>query len=190
MLIGLTGGIGSGKSTALKALKEKGYNTVSCDEVNRELYKKRKTLKRLRAEFPTAITGFFKLSADKKEIARLAFSDEKKYRFLTEYLTRETFKIAMKRAKKLKGKVVVEVPLLFENSLAGTFDKVIVITRDKAARIESVKARSRLTDSEIADRFSRQIDYDSFDLSAFAVIKNDGSEKDLAAAVIKTVEEF
>ena len=57
MIIGLTGGIGSGKSTALNALKEKGYSVISCDEITKELYKKRKILKVLRKEFPTAIKG-------------------------------------------------------------------------------------------------------------------------------------
>lgn len=190
MLIGLTGGIGSGKSTALYALKEKGYNAISCDEITRELYKKRKTLKILRGEFPSAIKGRIFLKADKKEIARIVFSDEKKYAFLNDFLTKETFNIAIKQAKKMKGTVVVEVPLLFENDLQRYFDKIIVITRDRSERIKSVKTRSNLSDGEIADRLSRQVDYDAFDLSAFTVIKNDGSKSDLAAAVIKTVEEF
>ena len=64
MIIGLTGGIGSGKSTALDILKKNGYKTVSCDDITRELYRKRKTLKKLRGEFPSAIKGRFFLKAD------------------------------------------------------------------------------------------------------------------------------
>ena len=85
MIIGLTGGIGSGKSAALNALKENGYKTVSCDDITRELYKKRKTLKKLRGEFPSAIKGRLFLKADKKEIARIVFSDKVKYDFLKRY---------------------------------------------------------------------------------------------------------
>ncbi|MBR0189373.1 MAG: dephospho-CoA kinase, partial [Clostridia bacterium] len=107
MIIGLTGGIGSGKSAAIAALQENGYKTVSCDDVTRELYKKRKTLKTLRKEFPSAIKGKLFLKADKKEIARIIFSDEKKYAFLNGFLTKETFNIAIKQAKKMKGKVIV-----------------------------------------------------------------------------------
>ena len=76
MIIGLTGGIGSGKSAAIAALQENGYKTVSCDDVTRELYKKRKTLKTLRGEFPSAIKGRIFLKADTKEIARVIFSDK------------------------------------------------------------------------------------------------------------------
>ncbi len=189
MIIGLTGGIGSGKSTALLALKKHGYKTVSCDDITRELYRKRKVLKKLRTVFPTAIKGRWKLTADKKEISRIVFSDKNKYDFLNTYLTNETFNIAMARAKKIKGTVIVEVPLLFENGFQKYFDKVIVITRNKGARIDSVKERSNLSESEITARIAAQTDYDSFDLSPFTVIKNDGSEERLAAAVIKAVTE-
>ena len=190
MIIGLTGGIGSGKSAAIAALQENGYKTVSCDDVTRELYKKRKTLKTLRKEFPSAIKGKLFLKADKKEIARIIFSDEKKYAFLNGFLTKETFNIAIKQAKKMKGKVIVEVPLLFENDLQGYFDKIIIITRDKEKRIASVKARSNLSEEEIISRMNAQVDYDKLDLSAFTVIKNDGNISDLAAAIIKAVKEF
>lgn len=189
MIIGLTGGIGSGKSTALCALNEHGYKTISCDDIVRELYRKRKVLKTLRTVFPTAIKGRIKLSADKKEIARIVFSDKDKYDFLNTYLTNEAFSIAMVRAKKSKGTVIVEVPLLFENDFQKYFDKVIVITREKGARIDSVKERSTLSTDEITARISAQVDYDSLDLSPFTVIKNDGSKERLAAAVIKAVKE-
>ena len=189
MIIGLTGGMGSGKSTALDALKKQGYKVISCDEITRELYKKRKVLKALRGEFPTAIRGKLFYKADKKEISRIVFSDKEKYAFLNDFLTKETFSSAISRAKKLKGTVIVEVPLLFENNLAKHFDKIIVITRDKKERIESIKARSNLTEKEIISRINKQIDYDSFDFTPYVVIKNDGNKEALAAAVIKAVKE-
>ncbi|MBP5467582.1 MAG: dephospho-CoA kinase [Clostridia bacterium] len=193
MIIGLTGGIGSGKTAALAALKKNGYKTVSCDEITAELYRRRKTLEFLRAEFPSAIKGRFFLKADKKEIARIIFSDKGKYAFLKEFLTRQTFAVAMRRAKKHEkksGVAIVEVPLLFENDLTRNFDKILVITRDKNARIAAVKARSELSEEEIAARVSAQIDYDNFDFSAFTVIKNDGNIDDLAAAALSAVKSF
>jgi len=189
MIIGLTGGIGSGKSTALNALKKAGYKVISCDEISRRLYKKRKILKVLRGEFPTAVKGRIFYKADKKEIARIIFSDEKKYAFLTDFLTEAIFNAAISTAKRQKGTVIVEAPLLFENGLERYFDKIIVITRDIAERIKSVKTRSALSEEEIAARINRQIDYESFNLTPFTVIKNDGSESDLAAAVLKAVKE-
>ncbi|MBO4252091.1 MAG: dephospho-CoA kinase [Clostridia bacterium] len=189
MIIGLTGGIGCGKSTALEVLKKHGYPVISCDDITRGLYKKRKILKKLRIEFPSAIAGRVFYKADKKEISRIIFSDEKKYTFLTDFLTKETFKVAISRAKKIKGTVIVEVPLLFENNLAANFDKIIVITRDKTARIAAVKNRSKLSEEEITSRMNAQFDYDNNDLSAFTVIKNDGRIEDLAVALLKAIKE-
>lgn len=193
MIIGLTGGIGSGKSAALRALKKNGYKTVSCDDITREIYRRRSTLKKLRAEFPSAIKGDKVLTVDKKEISRIIFADKEKYAFLTEFLTKKTFDIAMRRAAQYaekNGVAIVEVPLLFENNVQSAFDKVIVITRDKAERIAAVKKRSDLSEEEILSRINKQIDYDNVDLSAFAVIKNDGEVSDLAAAVLTAVKSF
>ena len=190
MIIGLTGGIGSGKTTALNALKAQGYTVISCDEITKGLYKKRKILKTLRKEFPSAIKGKIFYKADKKEIARIIFADEKKYAFLNGFLTEKTFKIALSKAKKVKGTAIVEVPLLFESNVARYFDKIIVITRAREERIKSVKKRSNLSEEEILSRINKQIDYDSFDFSPYIVIKNDGREEDLSAAVIKAIKTF
>ena len=190
MIIGLTGGIGSGKTTALNALKTQGYKVISCDEITKGLYKKRKILKTLRKEFPSAIKGKFFYKADKKEIARIIFSDDKKYEFLNGFLTEKTFKIALSKAKKIKGTAIVEVPLLFESDVAQFFDKIIVITRAREERIKSVKERSNLSEEEILSRINKQIDYDGYDLSPYIVIKNDGREEDLSAAVIKAIKEL
>ena len=81
MIIGLTGGIGSGKSAALRALKKNGYKTVSCDDITRELYRRRSTLEYLQKVFPSAIKGDKVLTVDKKEISRIIFADKKNTRF-------------------------------------------------------------------------------------------------------------
>ena len=83
----------------------------------------------------------------------------------------------------------MEVPLLFERGFAQNFDKIIVITRAKEERINSVKERSHLSEEEILSRIDKQIDYDKFDFTPYIVIKNDGTKEDLAAAVIKAIEE-
>ena len=193
MIIGLTGGIGSGKTEALRALKKNGYKTVSCDDITRELYRRQTTLKILQKVFPSAIKGDKVLTADKKEISRIIFSDQEKYAFLTEFLTKKTFDVATRRAKKYAEKnkvVIVEVPLLFENDAQGAFDKIIVITRGKAERIAAVKKRSDLSEEEILSRINEQTDYETKDLSAFTVIKNDGTKENLTAAVLSAVKSF
>ena len=68
------------------------------------------------------------------------------------------------------------MPLLFECSYQNNFDGVIVITRDKNSRIESVKKRSNLTEEHILKRMESQFDYQNADLTPYTVIDNDGSK--------------
>ena len=171
VLVAVTGGIGSGKSAALQILKDQGYATFSCDKEVAALYKKRRVLKKLKPAFPTAITGKIKLSADKKEIARLCFSDDQKLDFLHKILSGPALARALKKGKKTAGVAFVEVPLLYECGAEKLFDKVIVIKREKAARIAAVKTRSALTEKDVLKRIEKQIDYDAFDFKSAIVIE-------------------
>ena len=173
-LIALTGGIGSGKSTALKILQDARYKTLSCDKITSELYEKRKVKLKLKKLFPTAVTGFFSPVIDRKAISTIVFNDKDKLEELTALITPLVLKEAKRQAKKLGGVVFVEVPLLFERGYQDEFDAVIVVTRNMKTRIASVMERSNLTEQETVARINNQFDYDNADLSDYAVIENDG----------------
>ena len=186
-LIAITGGIGSGKSTVLSAVKNAGGQVISCDEITRALYNKHDLKARLQKLFPSAISGKTRLKADKKELARLCFNDDGNYAALCDAVTYPTFQTAMKKAAKFSGAVFMEVPLLFEYGLEKEFDAVIVIVRNYAARIESVKKRSALTENEIEKRMARQFDYSGLTAGThgnITVIENDGDETSLKEKVL------
>ena len=189
MKIAITGGIGSGKTTATAALKKAGIKIVDCDLIVKKLYKSRRFLKKIRKIFPDAVRGKVFLKADKKKIAEKAFSDKKAYGLLKETVTERALYTALKKAEKFDF-AVVEVPLLFETGAEKYFDKVIVIKRDIKDRIESVKSRSSLSGEDIRKRINAQFDYDSADLSDYIVIENDKGEAELAEKVIKAVKEI
>ncbi len=187
-LFAITGGIGSGKSTATLALKGAGYNTISCDYIVHELYKKQSILRAIKKVFPTAVSGKFCLKVDKAEIARLVFCDSEKYRALTEIITKPTMEIALKQAKKLNGPVFIEVPLLYEFGYEDRFDGVLVITRALPDRLNCVIARPNMTKEQFELRKSLQIDYDNFSFDRkvknSTVIINDGTVEDLTRKVL------
>ena len=188
--IAITGGIGSGKSTVSEIIKSAGYTVISCDQINAELYKNRKTLKGLKKIFPTAIKGFFKLVADKKEIAKIAFSDQKKYKALNDYLIPKIKENLFARLKTENGLVFAEVPLLYESNLKNDFDGVIVVTRNKDQRIKSVMTRSALTEEDVISRINMQIDYDTLSISDEKVIVNDGNIDDLTEKIQNILNEL
>ena len=186
--IAVTGGIGSGKSLATEALKEAGYYTLSSDAIVSDLYEKAEVRKLLKHIFPTAIGNAPDYIIDRKAVAKIAFSDKLKHEELTSAITPLVMKEIEKRAKKNEGVTVVEVPLLFECGYEKYFDGVIVITREKEERIKSVIARSNLSREEVIKRMENQVDYDSLDLSPFAVIKNDCDKKTFINRVLLTIK--
>ena len=175
-VIALTGGIGSGKSYALKVLESNGYQILSSDTIVCDLYEKRKIKLMLKKLFPTAVKGFFNPVIDRKQISSIVFNDNQMLNRLTDLITPLVMVEIEKRVKKLSGKIFVEVPLLFECGYQNNFDGVIVITRDKNSRIESVKKRSSLTEEHILKRMESQFDYQNADLTPYTVIDNDGSK--------------
>lgn len=190
ILVAVTGGIGSGKSSALEIIRGLGYPTFSCDEEVAGLYKKQCVLKKLKTTFPTAIKGKIFLSADKKEIARLCFSDDNKLYALYEIVSRPALEKAIKKAKKTGGTAFIEVPLLYECKAETLFYKTIVIKRDLSKRIESVKSRSNLSEKEITARIKKQIDYDSFDFKDAIIIENNGDKETLKFKLETAIKEI
>lgn len=187
-LVGLTGGIGSGKSTALRILKDFGFNTLSCDEICYDLYKKRKVKEIIKASFPHAVKGEKKLYIDKKELSKCLENDGD-YEKLTSITTPLIINEALKRAKKLGGTVILETPILFESKVEDLFDKIIVVLRNKMTRIDDTIKRSNLSEEEVLTRINRQIDYDNFDFSPHIVVENNSDKKALEVALKKVVKE-
>ena len=183
-LVAITGGIGSGKSTASKALEEAGYTVIYCDKVAAELYKNPEFNRKLKKYFPSAVKGFFFPKINKSVLSDLTLFDDENYKILTKTVTETVYKKVMKRARRKRGIVFVEIPLLFEYDKQGDFDRVIVIIRDKESREKSIVTRSGLKKSQIAARMARQVNYEKLDLSPYRVIKNDKTEEELKNSIL------
>lgn len=189
-IIAITGGIGSGKSTALDVLRAAGFLVLSSDGIVGELYKKRSVKKFLKRLFPTAVTGIINLKIDRKEIAKITFTDKEKHTALTKHVTALVLKEIIRRAQKSGGATFAEVPLLFECDFTPHFNSVIVVTRNKEERIKSVISRSSLTREQVLERMAAQVDYDSIDLSPYIVIENNGDKESLKIAVLTAAKSF
>jgi dephospho-CoA kinase len=188
-LIALTGGIGCGKSTALKIIADAGYKTFSSDSIVGELYQEKEIRKKLKPLFPDAVIGD-EFLLDKKKIAAAVFTDKEKHAALTELITPMVIAEIFRRSASLSGKVFVEVPLLFECEFNDMFDGVVVIMRSKSERIKSVMARSNLTEKEVLDRINNQFDYDSADLKNYTVIENESGIEELKTKLLSSIEKM
>ncbi len=189
-MIAITGGIGSGKSVALKTLKDAGYPVLSSDEIVKDLYKTHQIKLLLKDMFPMAVSGKEKLRIDTKKIGAIVFKDSELHTRLTNTITPLVLKEILRKAKKHKKTLFVEVPLLFECEYEDHFDGVIVIKREESKRIESVKERSKLSEQQIKERINRQVDYDKIDLSKYVVIENNGDKKSFEKKILESALEF
>jgi dephospho-CoA kinase len=189
-VLGLTGGIGSGKSTALAYLHELGAATISSDDIVHDLYSTAEVIDRIRERFgDVVVDGAGGIS--RPALAGIVFSDETELRWLEELLhpfVRDAVTEWVERQQDAHPRpalVVVEVPLLFETGLEERFDRVMLITAPDDVRRKRVTAK--LTDSEFSRRRAQQMPEEEKIARSDFVFDNAGSRKDLREFVGQTV---
>ena len=156
--VAVTGGIGSGKSSVLAILKLLGYPAYSCDEIYKNLIKNEAYIKTIDKLFGCVEKGV--IQTDK--LSNLVFSNPEKRRALNDVAHPLIMKELLETMENAPANVVfAEVPLLFEGNYESLFDKILVILREKSARVSSVENRDALKKEQILARINAQIDYDS-----------------------------
>lgn len=160
-IIGLTGGIGSGKSTVSGYLREKGFFVIDADQVARDIMEPgMPTLSRLAKAFGSGIideNGALK----RKELAVIAFSsDENKAKLdeITHGDIKNRIEELIEECRQKDEKICfLDVPLLFEVGLDEKCDFVWVVTANMEKRIERVVARDNTTRQDVEARIRCQM---------------------------------
>jgi dephospho-CoA kinase len=189
-VLGLTGGIGSGKSTALAYLRELGAATISSDDIVHGLYSTADVVDRIRERFgDVVVDGAGGIS--RPALAAIVFADEAELRWLEDLLhpfVREAVAEWVERQRKARPRpalIVVEVPLLFETGFEQRFDHIMLITAPDEVRRRRVAAK--LTDSEFRRRRAQQMPEEEKARRSDFVYANAGSRKELREFVGQSV---
>ncbi len=157
--IAITGGIGSGKSTALKYLQSLGYSVLSCDELYKDIIQDPSYIRQIENSFPTAIVDG---NINRETLSKIIFMHPEKRALINSISHPIIMEKLNEEMKKCTATLVfAEVPLLFEGNYENLFDYVIVIIRDKEERINAVQARDGSNRESIQMRIASQFDYDS-----------------------------
>ncbi|MBI5574691.1 MAG: dephospho-CoA kinase [Elusimicrobia bacterium] len=169
MIIGLTGGIASGKTTVLNQFRKLGIKTISCDEIAKKIFYKKNIGIKIKKIF-----GIL----DRKKIAKIIFSDFTKRKQLEKITHPLIIKELKKQLKSLTTyhlplTAVVDVPLLFEARLEKMFDKIIVVYCKKNQQISRLMKRDKLTKSEATKRIASQMSLSKKIKLADFVLRND-----------------
>jgi dephospho-CoA kinase len=178
--VGLTGGLGAGKSEALRALGELGAATLSTDAVVHELLAGEELVSIVRERLGDEVLRDGAL--DRSAIADRVFADDDARRWLEGELWPRvggrvaTWREGVEAADPPPLAAVVEVPLLFESEMEGVFDHTIAVVADEAVRERRAGERGH---AAVAERSGRQLSQREKAEKADFTVRNDGSLDEL-----------
>jgi dephospho-CoA kinase len=180
--VGLTGGLGAGKSTALAALARLGAETISSDEVVHELYAGEHLRDAVVTRWgPEVAPGGV---IDRGAVAAKAFAGDEERKWLEAEIwplvgARVAAWLEEARSREpAPPAAVVETPLLFEAGMEGIYDATIAILAGESLRSERAAARGHAL---IAERDARQLSQEEKASRATYVVRNDGTVEELEA---------
>ena len=192
--LGITGGVGSGKSFFCRYLKEKGLQVVSADELARNAVLPGSLgFKKIVAYFGEAILSPDG-ALDRKKLRGIITRDLQKKEKLEQIVHPEVF-LQMEREfdqarKRHDAAIAVEVPLLFETGLESLFDYVATVTVDTDVRVQRIMARDHITREEALALMRIQMpEAEKIQKSDF-IINNNGSPAETQALMDRFYEDF
>ncbi|HET6448565.1 MAG TPA: dephospho-CoA kinase [Conexibacter sp.] len=178
--VGLTGGMGAGKSTALAALERLGAMVLSTDRVVHELYEGDQLRDAVIARWGSDVAPGG--TVDRAAIAARVFAQPEDRAWLESLLwpqvgARVAEWLEQARAQRpAPPAAVVEVPLLFEAGLEGAYDATIAVVAEEQLRRERARGRGHTLTEE---RVARQLSQEEKAARATFVVYNDGTEREL-----------
>jgi dephospho-CoA kinase len=186
--VGLTGGIGAGKSEALAAFARLGAATLSTDQVTHELLSDSEVRDALTERWGNEVAKDGEV--DRGRVAEIVFADPGELAWLESQLHPRVGAHVLDWRGRLEPGVevaVVEVPLLFEAAMEGAFDATVAVVADDQVRDDRLRERGQ---AGLAGREDRQLDQAEKAARADHVLRNDGTLEELERAVAKILEEI
>lgn len=162
ILVGLTGGVATGKSTVARMFKRCGAVVIDADRLAHEVVTPSKPAWRAIVNtFGSEILNTDR-SINRHALGSVVFRDKAKLRHLEQIIhprvAREQVRLTKQAARENpKAVVIYDVPLLFEAGIDKRVDKAIVVTVDQATQIARLKKRNGLTESEARRRIKSQL---------------------------------
>ena len=176
--IGLTGGIGSGKSTVSKMLIDNGFKVIDADNISKEvLIKYPEIIDKIKIEFGS---GFFDWRGEfrRREFGNHIFrfpKQRKKYEeIIIPYIKKEIYNEIESYEKAGTSIVILDAPTLIENNLHTDMDYIIVVWVDNNTQVIRLKNRDRLSREEAINRMNSQLPLDQKRDYAHIIIDNNG----------------
>lgn len=182
-VVGLTGGIATGKSTALAEFARRGAAVVSLDGIAHEQARPGGAAHRaIVRDFGTCVLKRDG-TIDRAFLGRIVFADAAARRGLEKATHPLILREMERRVRRARGVVVVDVPLLFEKKLQGRFDATLLVACPPGQQARRLARRDGLPPAEVRRRLAAQWPLSRKRALADAVIENDSTPAALRAKV-------
>jgi dephospho-CoA kinase len=191
LFVGLTGGIGSGKSEALAACERLGAAVLSSDQVVHELLSTDEVRELLAARWGSKVAANDGVS--REAVAEIVFERPEELAWLESVLfprvgeRMAAWRAELERQAERTEVGVVEVPLLFEAGVEAAFDATVAVISEEGLRQERAATRDHRA---LGGRQARQLSQDEKASRADYVVRNDGTLAELEQAMKKVLDEI
>ncbi len=191
IVVGITGIIGSGKSTVSKLLSEYGYSVIDLDLIAQSLLDQEDVREEIKREFGESVIRDGKV--DRKALADVVFKDEFARKRLEEMVHPRVVKsmlemIELERRSKRRA-VFVDGPLIFEAGIEKMFDKIVVVYAEEGQIVKRMENRG-FKKEDVLRRLKSQIPLDAKAEKADYVIYNTGDLKHLRGEVERLIRKI
>lgn len=172
-IIGLTGGVATGKSTVSKIFRDQGYPLICADELVHQIYEKEESLNFIQSKWPSAIGNG---KVDFKVLREIFFGQKEAKAQIEDFIyshLKEEFLQSLKNLGSIHY-VIYDVPLLFEKKLNGSMDLIITVYCPKDEQVKRLINRDQIEEELAQSILKSQIDIETKRNNSDMVIDNSG----------------
>ena len=199
MVIGLTGGIGTGKSTVSQILREKKFPVIDLDTISHEVIKIPKVIEKIVENFGKEVlenSGNFEnennaVRISREKLGKIIFENKEKRLLLNSIMHPEilhTMREQISKYKKNNKIIFVEIQLLFEVQWEKEFDYILLISAKKSTQIRRILERDKRSEIDALNIINSQLSLDEKKKRSNFVIENDGNIEELKEKIDKFLE--
>ncbi|MFW6035863.1 MAG: dephospho-CoA kinase [Halothermotrichaceae bacterium] len=191
MIIGLTGGIASGKTTVSNLLKKLGAVIIDADKIAHQVLETKTAREKVISYFGSAIIDNNQIN--RKKLGKIVFNnseEKKKLEEITHPMIIDIIKMKIKQYSKKNDIIVVDAPLLLETNLDKIVDSVWVVYVNKKTQLKRLMNRDNINLYKAKKRINSQMPLAKKRKLADIVIDNNGSKKELEQKVKKICREI
>lgn len=192
LILGVTGGIATGKSTVVSIFRSLNFPIVDADVIAREIVEVGESaLEKIVAVFGSEVIKTDG-SLDRKQLGKIIFSDDEKRKKLNKILSPFLKKAILTQIADKKNQapmVIVDIPLLFEGGYDKYVDKVAVVYVSETTQLARLMKRDHLTQGEAQQRINSQMSIEKKKQKADIVFDNQKSIRETEKIVRKWVSE-